>query len=432
MHKSDQQLSELAKYLAVRRNELLGRWRTAVTADTTLTSGMALPKVQLDDHVPSVLEAFERQLLTGGPAVVEESSAATIESADAHGLHRWQQGYKLQEVVRELGHLNRVVVAELDAYAHSTKAHGQSMAAARQSWAAAYTTGVEQSTSQFFKLQQAESRGHVADLEAAMTALTEVDKQRAALWEQLAHDLRGNVGVVAVATRALSVRNAQADARERFTMTLERNVDSLRHLLDDVTTLSRLHAGVETLKVEIFQPGALLQSLCDGLQAMAEQRGLYLRTVAPARELRVEGDAVKLRRLAQNLIINALKYTREGGVVVSWADSDGKDAERWRVMVKDTGPGIHSGPVSPLAEALKDATDLAAEAADSSQAEAESVSPVKPAAQAAGEGIGLSIVKRLSEILDATVEVKSDAKSGSEFTVLLPKSYSTQASEAAG
>ena len=431
MRQSEPEFFSLANHLAKRRSALLQQWRAAVIADTTLTSGSALPRVQLDDHVPFVLEAFERQLLPEGQAAIEQSSAATVECANAHGLHRWQQGYKLQEVVRELGYLNRVMIAELDAFGHMNKGDDHVMAAARQSWAAAYTTGVEQSTSQFFKLQQAESLGHVTDLEAAMTALTEVDKQRAVLWEQMAHDLRGNVGVVAVATRALSVPNATADARERFTTTLERNVDSLRHLLDDVTTLSRLQAGVEKLKVEQFQPGVLIQSLCDGLQAMAEQRGLYLRTVEPAHGMKVQGDAVKVRRLAQNLIINALKYTQEGGVVVSWANCEGKDTARWRLTVKDTGPGIHAGPASPLAEALKDATNIANETADQSRADAAAVSPAQPAAQAPGEGIGLSIVKRLCEVLDATMEVKSDARWGSEFTILLPKSYPAQALVAA-
>ncbi len=99
--------------------------------------------------------------------------------------------------------------------------------------------------------------------------------------------------------------------------------------------------------------------------------------------------------------------------------------------MKDTGPGIHAGPASPLAEALKDATNIANEATELSQDDAAAVSPAKPAAQAAGEGIGLSIVKRLCEVLDATMEVKSDARWGSEFTILLPKSYPAQALAAA-
>ena len=70
----------------------------------------------------------------------------------------------------------------------------------------------------------------------------------------------------------------------------------------------------------------------------------------------VEGDAVKIRRIAQNLLINALRYTRVGGVTVSWGDSKENDAERWMFSVQDTGPGFHAGPGAPLVSALKAAT----------------------------------------------------------------------------
>ena len=58
-------------------------------------------------------------------------------------------------------------------------------------------------------------------------------------------------------------------------------------------------------------------------------------------------------------MLNAIKYTEQGGVTVSWGDIDGGDAERWFVQVLDTGPGFHAGPGSQLAGALEEATDQA-------------------------------------------------------------------------
>ena len=60
--------------------------------------------------------------------------------------------------------------------------------------------------------------------------------------------------------------------------------------------------------------------------------------------LTVEGDPVKIRRIAQNLLLNALKYTSDGGVTLGWGDSRNNDPKRWMLCVHDTGPGIHSGP----------------------------------------------------------------------------------------
>lgn len=414
---------QLAEHLKRHRRALLEQWRASVLTDVGLTSGNALPRAQLEDHVPAAVIAFERHLTSS--ELTNETGAPTgvIDAANAHGMHRWQQGYDLREVVRELGHLNRIMVRELDSFASSVEVAAEGMSAARDAWARVYAAGIEQSTSQFFQLQQREAAGHVNDLELALIELNELDQHRAALWQQLAHDLRGNVGVVAAATRAIAFRDAPEESREHFTRMLERNVDSLRHLLDDVTSLTRLQAGEEHRQVSEFEVSSLLHPVCEGLQAMAHQRGLYLHHEGPPSALVVEGDTVKVHRLAQNLILNALKYTERGGVDVRWAPCDTDDFKRWSLTVQDTGPGIHAGPGSPLVEALEEATDLARETDSQQSGPATPSRGTRPIRQAPGEGIGLSIVKRLAELLDATVEVESDPKSGTTFTILLPKSY---------
>jgi signal transduction histidine kinase len=76
-----------------------------------------------------------------------------------------------------------------------------------------------------------------------------------------------------------------------------------------------------------------------------------------------------------------------------------------------------------LVEALEEATDVAHESNSQQPSTATPSRDTRPTRQAPGEGIGLSIVKRLAELLDATVEVESDPNSGTTFTILLPKSY---------
>jgi signal transduction histidine kinase len=210
---------------------------------------------------------------------------------------------------------------------------------------------------------------------------------------------------------------------------LDRNVASLHHLLDDVMDLARLQAGKETLRVAQLDVASLLVEMVDGLHVHAEQRELFLRHDGPAPFL-VEGDAVKLRRLVQNLVLNAIKYTERGGVTVSWGDSVSNDVKRWVVSVQDTGPGFAAGPGSPLVGALEEATEAAEQATgaagDVGEVANSNPSPVADGPsivrQEQGEGIGLSIVKRLAELLDATVEVQSDS-TGTTFRVVLPRHY---------
>jgi len=135
---------------------------------------------------------------------------------------------------------------------------------------------------------------------------------------------------------------------------------------------------------------------------------------------------VKIQRIAQNLLLNALKYTREGGVVVTWGTSGSADGDRWLLQVADTGPGFHAGPGAPLAGALEDATvearDVEARARGTQTAPRDEPDG-RAVNQRRGEGIGLSIVKRLCELLDATLEMESEPDRGSIVRVRFPRAY---------
>ena len=429
----------LAAYIAQRRGAILQAWRQAVASDPMLTSGASLPRVQLHDHIPALLVDFERKLAAGADAsAVDVRDARKVQKGDAaaHGLHRWQQGFDLAEVTRELSKLNECVVVELDGYALThPELDACVMLSARRMWAQQFGAAVGASTSQYFRLQQLESKSHVRDLERALEALRELEHQRALLWQQAAHDLRGNLGVVANAAEGLTSAKASELARASFLRLLDRNVSALRHLLNDVTSLARLQGGQEHRSSERMDAAALLRDVSEGLQASAQERTLFLRFNGPA-PLWVEGDPVKLRRITQNLMLNAIKYTRQGGITVSWGDCDGGDVERWFVQVQDTGPGFHAGPGSQLAGALQQATDqarqISADAthgeighADGTLAETQQLerSDSRPIHQNAGEGIGLSIVKRLCELLDATLDVQSTIGVGTTFRILLPRRY---------
>lgn len=429
----------LAAYMAHRRGAILQAWRQAVAADPKLTSGASLPRAQLHDHIPALLVDFERKLAAGAAASAADARGARKvqkEDAAAHGLHRWQQGFDLAEVTRELSKLNECVVVELDGYALThPELDADVMPSARRMWSQQHGAAVGASTSQYYRLQQLESKSHIRDLERALEDLRELEQQRALLWQQAAHDLRGNLGVVANATEGLTSAKASELVRASLLHLLGRNVSALRHLLNDVTSLARLQGGQEHRSAERMDAAALLREVSEGLQASAQERSLFLRFDGPA-PMWVEGDRVKVRRITQNLMLNAIKYTRRGGVTVSWGDSESGDVERWFVQVQDTGPGFHAGPGAQLAGALQQATDqsrqIAADASHGEVAHADGIlaearqlerSGSRPMDQDAGEGIGLSIVKRLCELLDATLDVQSTIGVGTTFRILLPRRY---------
>jgi hypothetical protein len=102
------------------------------------------------------------------------------------------------------------------------------------------------------------------------------------------------------------------------------------------------------------------------------------------------------------------------------------------LCVHDTGPGFHAGPGAPLAGALQAATqdardvdEKAGRGADwSSEADSPPAGPDRrPIRQERGEGVGLSIVKRLCELLDASIELESTHGEGTTFRVVIPRHY---------
>jgi signal transduction histidine kinase len=283
----------------------------------------------------------------------------------------------------------------------------------------------------------------VRDLARTLDEVREMERQRVELWRQAAHDLRGHVGTVANVSAGLTLDSAPPAVRDRFVRLLQRSVTSLMAMLDDVMNLARLEAGHERPEFVDFDAAELLHDLCEQMQPLAQSRGLHMSAEGPA-SLRVVGDPNKTRRIAQNLIINAIKYTTEGGVSVAWGDSRENDAGRWMLCVQDTGPGFHSGPGAPLAGALEAASRESREVDERSGVDTtaptdptdafpgpEATSAdvdTRPVHQERGEGIGLSIVKRLAGLIDASIEVESTPEVGTVMRVLIPRRPGERAS----
>jgi signal transduction histidine kinase len=141
-----------------------------------------------------------------------------------------------------------------------------------------------------------------------------------------------------------------------------------------------------------------------------------------------------VQRILQNLVLNALKVTQSGGVLVTWEASESTDTNQWALCVQDTGPGFKNGQ-TPLRRELKDATEGVREVEESPDTDESPSLHASPAPTLesrsepgtdllpTGEGLGLSIVKRLCELLDASIELQSSSGQGTTFRVIFPRRY---------
>jgi len=174
---------------------------------------------------------------------------------------------------------------------------------------------------------------------------------------------------------------------DRSLLTLE---DLLRTLLD----ISKLDAGVLKPEARPIPISSLFDPLRDEFAPVAAKRGLSL-TILPSRSA-VISDPMMLRRILQNLLANALRYTQRGGVVMGCRLKEGEV----RIQVHDTGPGIP--------EAQRQAIFL-----EFRRGEAD-------AGDGAGFGLGLSIVRRFATVLKHEVQLFSRVGHGSTFSITVP------------
>ena len=429
------QLAGLVVHLGIRRDEILRLWREAIKRDPELTSCSGLSRSVLEDHIPHILDDFERRLLAEHELQAVRVELQERKDAAEHGRQRWQQGFEIRETMREWGHLQTVILEEIEHYAaEHPEVEPEAMAKARAVLTRLCTEGNCESASKYVSLQQAEAKSRQQDLESALRSLQSLENERATLLHETAHDLRGSLSVIANTTALLAKPQVAGPERDRFYSVLQQRIRSAGALLTDLVELARLEAGQDPVKTEPFDAVERVREFCEVLRPTAAERGLFLKYEGMS-SLPVEGDVLKLQRIVQNLLVNALQATQRGGIIVRCLAEEGQERQHWMLSVEDTGPGFTLQAAGALRHALKRATDEARGVENAAAArngeKGREPATVQPSASnpnfpvlPSGEGIGLSIVKRLCDLLGATVDLETAPGRGTTFRITFPVRYS--------
>ena len=170
----------------------------------------------------------------------------------------------------------------------------------------------------------------------------------------------------------------------------------LSTLLNDVIDFSKVEAGRLELSPAPLNPESALEGVASLLRPQAEARGLWLKTLIAPGVGWVSVDPVRLRQMLFNLIGNAVKFTLDGGVEVRLTATGGGPEKRLRVEIEDTGIGIAEAAQPGLFERFHQA--------DSSTTR-----------RFGGSGLGLAITRRLAELMDGEVGLRSQEGVGSTF-----------------
>lgn len=250
-------------------------------------------------------------------------------------------------------------------------------------------------------------------LEGARVAAQAADRANRAKTEflsRMSHELRTPLNAVLGFAQLLRMngRDPLTPGQGQQVQHIERAGQHLLAMINDVLDLSRIEEGALALRLAPLAVGGAVQEALVLLQTAAADAEVALQ-VDGGPPLRVRADAQRLRQVLVNLLSNAVKYNRRGGrVMVAWA----MDGGRCRIDVSDTGVGLDEVQRAHLFEPFN---RLGAERG-----------------QVEGAGIGLVITRRLLQLMQGELQVRSTPGQGSCFSVLLPAATLAAAAPAEG
>lgn len=184
---------------------------------------------------------------------------------------------------------------------------------------------------------------------------------------------------------------------------VERLKTASEHLdtqVKDLTDFARLESGNLKLKPKVFSFAHLATTTVEGFRGAADKKGLDLRLKLGAGSMTINSDEVRIQQILNNLISNAVRYTETGHVEVRSRLLRGK-APALELVVEDSGIGIDSQDFQALFEPFRQLDQSSTRKHE-------------------GFGMGLSVVRKLSEVFQGAVTVDSHVGKGSTFTVTIP------------
>ena len=364
-------LDSLAALIIQERQALLSRWRRQVRE---LPSARHLDIPTLNDHIPQLLDELAQAIRSKSDQTIPETLSEG--SSPAHGLQRVKDAYDIEEVVAEYNILRGCLHDLADDH------------------------GIRLQGKPFHILNRVFDHAIGLALKAYVTQRSLELQLR---WEEhlafVTHDLRTPLNAISLAGRVLEMLHPESHSpasSNQMLKALRRNVQQLEGLVAKVLDGNKSLEAVAEIKLERrqFDLWPLVEDLIYDLSPLAKTAGTRFINSVPD-DLVVYADAGMLRRLLQNLMANAIKYTPHGEIIVGARELvEERFIECW---VSDNGAGIPADLIDKVFD--KGETD---------------------AVHDGGLGLGLAIVKSFTEAHGGAVCVESTEGCGATFRFTLP------------
>ena len=240
----------------------------------------------------------------------------------------------------------------------------------------------------------------ITDRKRAEEALREADRRKDEFIGMLSHELRNPLAPIRNSVYLLDHAEPGSDRARRARAVIERQVSHLTRLVDDLLDVTRIARGKIELRRTRVDLNEVVRRAAEDHVALLRERGVALEVRVAGAPAWVDGDATRLAQIAGNLLLNAAKFTPRGGSATMEVRAGDEGCAE--IRVRDTGAGIEPALVGKVFEPFVQGERTLARTQG-------------------GLGLGLALVKGLSELHGGSVEARSDGPgAGAEFVVRLP------------
>lgn len=238
------------------------------------------------------------------------------------------------------------------------------------------------------------------EIREAKAKAEEMNKLKSSFLANMSHELRTPlVGILGFAELLRSqIKDKElSEMAERIFISGKRLLETLNSILD----LSRIEANKLEIKTENINVCRVVRESLMQFEAFAQKKNLYLKTEISDEEIIANLDERILRQILNNLINNAIKFTKKGGVTITVNKEKHKTQGFVVIKIKDTGIGISEENLPKIFEEFRQVSE-------------------GPDRKFEGTGLGLTLTKKFVEILGGKISVSSKINEGSIFTLELP------------
>ncbi|MGA8478534.1 MAG: sensor histidine kinase [Chthoniobacterales bacterium] len=397
--------SRFAEHLKTHQSTITEAWVQAVKSDREIASSQKLTRSDLADHLPALFNDLIEYLQT---SATEGTRQRIRQEAQRHGNQRWKQGYRLVELLRELGTVQRLLLRRglLD-FLQLHPEFSVDADDARELISLYFDDATIGSVEQYVQNYGAQLSETSHSLAEANDRLLKTDGSRLALIRTISHDL-GNF--LTSLTWVVEAFGFEADEAERAKMleVTKRNLADMSSLVRELTDYSVLLAGDVKAEFEPISLYSLCEEIKESLTPMVIANDLSLEVTNQAGM--VWTDPRKLKQIVANLVSNAIKYRRrdkaDGFVRLVFESADEED---WQLTVADSGVGIPQEDLQKVFEEFQRGA---------------------PSEKIQGAGLGLAITKRLVLLLNGEISVSSEVGQGTQFVLTFSRNCPNPSSSA--